>query len=104
MPDAVVFLGDLFDGGRVIDDLQYDDEFERYNWVFQKRLPSVRIFNVSGNHDVGAFCCSVIRPAVARIHCCYVLFRLGLGLAQYMNSGTLRRYVNHFGPLNYVVR
>jgi len=52
-PHAVVFLGDLFDGGRVTEGPAYAEEYERWNWVFQKRLAGMQVYNVTGNHDIG---------------------------------------------------
>lgn len=53
-PDAVVLLGDLFDGAKILSKEEYEKEYERFNWVFERRAGShYRLYNVSGNHDIG---------------------------------------------------
>lgn len=52
-PDSIIFVGDLFDGGREWDDDQWVKEYRRFNNVFNP-LKGVRQFRqVPGNHDVG---------------------------------------------------
>eukprot|EP01118_Nematostelium_gracile_P015622 TRINITY_DN6296_c0_g1_i2.p1 TRINITY_DN6296_c0_g1~~TRINITY_DN6296_c0_g1_i2.p1 ORF type:complete len:408 (-),score=71.26 TRINITY_DN6296_c0_g1_i2:55-1278(-) len=51
-PDLVIFLGDLFDGGKILNDNEFEDEYQRWNWVFQKR-GQFQVWNLSGNHDIG---------------------------------------------------
>ena len=51
-PSHVVFMGDLFDSGRSIDDLDFQLEFERFEWIF-KSSKKVKKFYLSGNHDLG---------------------------------------------------
>ena len=53
-PYGVVFLGDLFDGGRVIDEEEYEVEFERFNWIFHSDRDTPRVdLYIPGNHDIG---------------------------------------------------
>lgn len=52
-PDANIFLGDLFDGGRYWDDAYWMDEFKRFNSIF-RQIPGKRnIMTLPGNHDIG---------------------------------------------------
>ncbi|KAI6182223.1 Metallophosphoesterase 1 [Aphelenchoides bicaudatus] len=51
-PDAVFFLGDLFDEGQWGNDEQFDKYADRFNDLFY--MPEdVKRFTVMGNHDVG---------------------------------------------------
>lgn len=52
---AVTFLGDLFDGGRILTDGEYENEFTRFNWVFKSNSISKPIaqWYIPGNHDIG---------------------------------------------------
>lgn len=52
-PDANVFLGDLFDGGRDWDNQVWMEEFERWNKIYPKPLNKKTAFNLAGNHDIG---------------------------------------------------
>ncbi|KAH9924870.1 Metallo-dependent phosphatase-like protein [Fomitopsis serialis] len=78
-PDAVVFLGDMMDNGRMD---QSDDEYERYfqrfRQVFRTDEP-VPTQYIPGNHDVG------------------------LGASTRFSQDAAERYVSHFGPLNQLV-
>lgn len=52
-PDSIVFVGDLFDGGREWNDTQWMQEYVRFNKIFNP-VEGVRQFRqVPGNHDVG---------------------------------------------------
>ena len=52
-PDSIIFVGDLFDGGREWNDTQWLDEYHRFNKVFNP-IDGIRQFRqVPGNHDVG---------------------------------------------------
>lgn len=52
-PDTVIFLGDLFDGGRSWDDRYWYDEFKRFNSIFYQRPNRKTIMSLPGNHDIG---------------------------------------------------
>lgn len=52
-PDANVFLGDLFDGGREWNDKVFLEEFERFNKIFTKPVSRQTIMSLPGNHDIG---------------------------------------------------
>ncbi|KAH9947515.1 Metallo-dependent phosphatase [Amylocystis lapponica] len=80
-PHAVVFLGDMMDGGRAdISDEEYEAYFRRFRWVFRTDNASeVPTYFLPGNHDVG------------------------LGYSPEFSSVAGERYMAHFGPLNQVV-
>lgn len=52
-PDTVIFLGDLFDGGRNWDDADWYEEFKRFNEIYHKRPNRRTIMSLPGNHDIG---------------------------------------------------
>ncbi|ODV59559.1 putative lipid phosphatase CDC1, partial [Ascoidea rubescens DSM 1968] len=56
-PDSLIFLGDLFDGGREwFNDEKWFQEYTRYNSIFSKKYieRSANIYqNLPGNHDIG---------------------------------------------------
>ncbi|SSD60759.1 related to Cell division control protein 1 [Saccharomycodes ludwigii] len=52
-PDASMFLGDLFDGGRYWDDKTWIEEFERFNRIFPKKRDHKFVASLPGNHDIG---------------------------------------------------
>lgn len=83
-PDAIVYLGDLFDEGLKSSDEQYARYFDRFRRVFQldKRHPSGKAKNIflSGDNDIGG---------------------------EYFGDRTERledRYERFFGPLVEVIR
>lgn len=52
-PDTVVFLGDLFDGGREWENDVWLDEYQRWNTIYPQK-PGIRTYmNLPGNHDIG---------------------------------------------------
>ena len=51
-PKAVVFLGDLLDGGRVATEEQFSEGMDRFHKIFVNALKVPYIY-VVGNHDVG---------------------------------------------------
>ncbi len=73
-PAAVVLLGDVFDGGWQVEDQEYAASMARLRGVMPA-LGGARLLNLSGNHDVS--------------------FRTAAG------PEARRRYVKHFGPLNW---
>ncbi|CAG8586156.1 2984_t:CDS:2 [Acaulospora morrowiae] len=64
-PDAVIFMGDLMDGGREWDDEKWEIELYRYQQLFLPKKPEQRIFHLVGNHDVG-FGEKLVRGALQR--------------------------------------
>lgn len=52
-PDANLFLGDLFDGGREWDDKVWEQEYIRWNKIFTKPPYKRTIMSLPGNHDIG---------------------------------------------------
>jgi hypothetical protein len=52
-PDANIFLGDYFDGGREWDDSTWHQEFHRWNAIFTKPPFKRTIMSLPGNHDIG---------------------------------------------------
>lgn len=52
-PDTVLFLGDLFDGGREWDDELWFKEYRRFNQIFAKQANRRTIQSLAGNHDIG---------------------------------------------------
>ncbi|KAG9127958.1 hypothetical protein FRC07_006975 [Ceratobasidium sp. 392] len=79
-PDAVVFLGDMMDGGRYrMLDEEYESYYSRFNDIFSlsKDVPK---YYLVGNHDVG------------------------LGKSQAFSARARQRYLSHFGgTTNYQV-
>lgn len=64
-PDTVVFLGDLFDGGREWKDDIWLEEYARWNTIYPPK-PGIRTYmNLPGNHDIG-FGDTVVRHALDR--------------------------------------
>lgn len=54
-PDSVIFVGDLFDGGREwFDENKWFLEYQRFNRIFPQLYPNQKtFFNTLGNHDAG---------------------------------------------------
>ncbi|KAJ3413088.1 hypothetical protein HDV05_008542 [Chytridiales sp. JEL 0842] len=53
-PDAVVFLGDIMDGGREwTDDSIFDAELQRLENVFPLDKMNLKGYYIAGNHDIG---------------------------------------------------
>ncbi|KAL6941487.1 hypothetical protein ACO0RG_002619 [Hanseniaspora osmophila] len=52
-PNANLFLGDLFDGGRYWDDETWMEEYKRFNSIFEKKEYKMNIMSLPGNHDIG---------------------------------------------------
>ena len=94
-PRAIFILGDLFDSGRSISDEEYENEYNRFEWVFEtfpqpisssdhlKAKKSHQYatprFYLSGNHDIG------------------------YDIDKNEQEKLAKRFVDHFGPLNYEV-
>mmetsp|Transcript_46114 Transcript_46114/g.75224 ORF Transcript_46114/g.75224 Transcript_46114/m.75224 type:complete len:454 (-) Transcript_46114:46-1407(-) len=79
-PDAIVILGDVIDGGREGDELEFSESLERYMSVFsqpiQPGVEPVAVLHVPGDRDVG------------------------LGSA--INEEIVQRYTESFDPLNQI--
>uniref|UniRef100_A0A1J3IGF6 Calcineurin-like phosphoesterase domain-containing protein n=1 Tax=Noccaea caerulescens TaxID=107243 RepID=A0A1J3IGF6_NOCCA len=56
-PDAVLFLGDYFDGGPYIPEDEWQESLSRFEHVFglnsQGKVMDIPTFYITGNHDVG---------------------------------------------------
>lgn len=52
-PDTIMFLGDLFDGGRDWEDKAWVEEYDRFNAIFPKHPDRRTIQSLPGNHDIG---------------------------------------------------
>ncbi|THV02390.1 Metallo-dependent phosphatase [Dendrothele bispora CBS 962.96] len=79
-PDAIFFLGDMMDGGRIaMSDEEYEQYYQRFKKVF-KTKKDIPVYFIPGNHDTG------------------------LGNLDMFSPAAHSRYVSHFGPLNDVVR
>lgn len=52
-PDANLFLGDLFDGGREWENRVWEQEYIRWNKIFTKPPYKRTIMSLPGNHDIG---------------------------------------------------
>ncbi|KDQ57770.1 hypothetical protein JAAARDRAFT_35462 [Jaapia argillacea MUCL 33604] len=75
-PDAVVFLGDMMDGGRhAMGTGEYEDYFQRFKSIF-KTHHSLPVYYLPGNHDIG------------------------LGDSSTFSAYAQDRFKTHFGPLN----
>uniref|UniRef100_A0A0W0FH69 UTP--glucose-1-phosphate uridylyltransferase n=1 Tax=Moniliophthora roreri TaxID=221103 RepID=A0A0W0FH69_MONRR len=75
-PDAVFFLGDMMDGGRVdMSDSEYEVLYRRFLGIFKldEKIPR---YCIPGNHDTG------------------------LGVQDWFSPDARVRYEKHFGPLN----
>lgn len=51
-PELVVFLGDLFDEGKWVNEKQFDEYMYRFYTLFHTK-PDVKVVAVAGNHDIG---------------------------------------------------
>lgn len=52
-PEAVFFLGDLFDEGQWSSDQQFQQYVERFNSLFYVDKTKTKIYVMAGNHDIG---------------------------------------------------
>ncbi|EAU91483.1 CDC1 [Coprinopsis cinerea okayama7 len=78
-PDAVIFLGDLLDGGRFdMSDSEYKSYVGQFNRIFQLDS-SIPKYYIPGNHDTG------------------------LGIVEWFSPDRYDRYKSYFGELNYEV-
>ncbi|KAJ2747164.1 hypothetical protein GGI20_000778 [Coemansia sp. BCRC 34301] len=67
-PQTIIFLGDMLDGGREWDDVDWMAEHERYKSIFRNRTPgTMPVYNMAGNHDIGIGN-TVIGHALDRFH------------------------------------
>ncbi|KNC30270.1 hypothetical protein FF38_09740, partial [Lucilia cuprina] len=53
-PEYVIFLGDLFDGGREWTDAVWKKEYDRMVKIFPRKEPLNPLMAIPGNHDVGS--------------------------------------------------
>jgi len=75
-PHAVVFLGDMMDGGRFdMTDNEYERYYQRFKSIFV--VPAdIPTYFIPGNHDIG------------------------LRASKFFSPRAHARYISHFGPLN----
>ncbi|KAG0681947.1 hypothetical protein C6P40_000178 [Pichia californica] len=52
-PDSIIFIGDLFDGGREWEDSIWLNEYIRFNKIFNPILGIKQFRQIPGNHDIG---------------------------------------------------
>lgn len=52
-PDSIIFVGDLFDGGREWNDTEWITEYKRFNRIFNQVEGTKQFRQIPGNHDVG---------------------------------------------------
>ncbi|KAL1329383.1 hypothetical protein HN51_046494 [Arachis hypogaea] len=56
-PDAILFLGDYFDGGPYLSDEEWQDSYRRFRNIFglneQGQYNDMKVFYIPGNHDIG---------------------------------------------------
>ncbi|XP_051119464.1 uncharacterized protein C630.12 [Andrographis paniculata] len=56
-PDAVLFLGDYFDGGYVLSDEEWQESLGRLRHIFNlntlEKTSNIKTYFLSGNHDIG---------------------------------------------------
>ncbi|GME95420.1 unnamed protein product [[Candida] boidinii] len=52
-PDSILFIGDLFDGGRDANNEEWYKEYKRFNKIFNKFEDTKIITSIPGNHDIG---------------------------------------------------
>lgn len=64
-PDVILFLGDLFDGGRHWEDAQWHEEFDRFNRIFSRPAYKKTIMSLPGNHDIG-YGDTIVKSALSR--------------------------------------
>jgi 3',5'-cyclic AMP phosphodiesterase CpdA len=52
-PDSIIFVGDLYDGGREWNDTPWMHEYKRFNKIFISLKGVRQLKQVPGNHDAG---------------------------------------------------
>ncbi|KAJ6711824.1 METALLOPHOSPHOESTERASE ISOFORM E [Salix purpurea] len=67
-PDVVLFLGDYFDGGAFLSDEEWQESLHRFKHIFGLNddgiLRNIKVYFISGNHDVGYASISSHNPKV----------------------------------------
>ncbi|KAH7920776.1 Metallo-dependent phosphatase [Leucogyrophana mollusca] len=77
-PHAVIFLGDMMDGGRTaMVTSEYEAYYARFRDIFKMEDRAVPVYYLPGNHDVG------------------------IGDSNAFSLEAATRYTSHFGPRNY---
>ncbi|KAK4780961.1 hypothetical protein SAY87_017067 [Trapa incisa] len=83
-PDAVIFLGDYFDGGSFLSDEEWQDSLHRFKHIFdlkaQGRHADFQVYYIPGNHDIGY---AILHPHKPQV---------------------ISRYESEFGERNYKFR
>lgn len=63
--NGVLFLGDLFDGGREhLAAVDFEREVDRFNWIFVREQDRIQRFYMAGNHDIGV--ANAVLPAMSK--------------------------------------
>ncbi|RVW29528.1 hypothetical protein CK203_077462 [Vitis vinifera] len=55
-PDAILFLGDYFDGGPSLSDEEWKESSSRFKHIFDLKTQgkrNIQVYHLSGNHDIG---------------------------------------------------
>ncbi|XP_071724202.1 cell division control protein 1-like, partial [Rutidosis leptorrhynchoides] len=56
-PDALLFLGDHFDGGPYLLNQEWQESYSRFKHIFglnsEERFSDIQVYYLSGNHDIG---------------------------------------------------
>ncbi|XVF86282.1 hypothetical protein PTKIN_Ptkin18bG0027600 [Pterospermum kingtungense] len=80
-PDAILFLGDYFDGGPYLSDEEWQESLSRLKHIFglnaEEMYSSIKVYHLPGNHDIG------------------------YSILQYHKPEVVRRYEKEFGSRNY---
>ncbi|MED6177484.1 hypothetical protein PIB30_098533 [Stylosanthes scabra] len=69
-PDAILFLGDYFDGGPYLSDEEWLDSYRRFRNIFglneQGQYKDTKVFYIPGNRDIGYESLHSIKPQVIK--------------------------------------
>ncbi|XP_031252541.1 uncharacterized protein C630.12 isoform X3 [Pistacia vera] len=69
-PDVILFLGDYFDGGPYLSDVEWQESLSRFNHIFgfknQARYKDIPVYYLPGNHDIGYSSLHSHKPEVIR--------------------------------------
>lgn len=67
-PDVILYLGDYFDGGPYLSDEEWQESLDRFKHIFaldsQGRHRDIKVYFLSGNHDIGYESIVTHRPEV----------------------------------------
>lgn len=68
-PDAILFLGDYFDGGPSLSDEEWKESSSRFKHIFDLKTQgkrNIQVYHLSGNHDIGYASVLSHKPEVVR--------------------------------------